>query len=276
MRYYKIVIGDSRNMKEVVDGSVRLVVTSPPYWNVVEYSTQQNDISNIRDKHQFFEEIGKVWAECKRVLEPGGILVINWQDLIVGSKVYGYPREICVAGDMCESVERTGLILISRWVWYKTKYGAGSVRARYTNFGNLVEGNVPRAFGNWEYIFAFMKRDPFDKKRSLDFTREEWMRWNSGVWYIEASVSSGACEFIEGGAVFPVELPKRFIKIYSLPGEVVLDPFLGTGTTMRAAFELGRSCIGYEVRKEMLKTIKDKVGFGAQSLDDEAQWEVVE
>jgi DNA modification methylase len=276
VRYYKIVIGDSRDMKGVADGSVRLVVTSPPYWNVVEYSTQPNDISNIRDRHQFFEEISKIWAECKRVLEPGGILVVNWQDLIVGSKVYGYPREICVAGDMCESVEKSGLILISRWVWYKTKYGAGSVRARYTNFGNLVEGNVPRAFGNWEYIFAFMKRDPFNRERKLDFTRDEWMRWNSGVWYIEASVSSGACEFIEGGAVFPVELPKRFIKIYSLPGEVVLDPFLGTGTTMRAAFELGRSCIGYEVRKEMLKTIKDKVGFGVQSFDDEAQWEVIE
>lgn len=275
MRKYTIVIGDSRNMKEVKDSSVRLVACSPPYWNVVEYSNQPSDISNIRDRHQFFEEISKVWAECKRVLEPGGILVVNWQDLIVGSRVYGYPREICVAGDMCESVEKTGLILVSRWIWHKTEYGAGVTKARYTNFGNLVEGNVPRAFGNWEYIFAFLKRDPFDRKRKLDFTREEWMKWNSGVWYIEASVSSGACEVLEGGAVFPVELPGRFIKIYSLPGETILDPFLGTGTTMLAAFNLGRGCIGYEARKEMLKTIKEKVRYGTQPLDDEVEWKVI-
>lgn len=276
MRKYTVIIGDSRNMDKVQDESVRLVVTSPPYWNVVEYSEQEGDISNIRGRKEFFDEISKIWAECKRVLEPGGILVVNWQDLIVGSKIYGYPREVCVAGDMCGSVERNGLILMSRWIWYKTRYGAGVNRARYTTFGNLEEGNIPRAFGNWEYCFAWQKRDPFGKKRGLDFTRKEWMEWNSGVWYIEASVSAGACEVLEGGAVFPVELPSRFIKIFSLPGEVVLDPFLGTGTTMLAAFMLRRSCIGYEVRKEMLQTIKGKVGFGAQVLDDEIKWEVVE
>jgi len=275
MRRYTIVIGDSRQMSEVESNSVRLVVTSPPYWNVVEYSKQSADLSNIRDRKQFFEELGKVWAECARVLEPGGILVVNWQDLIVGSKVYGYPREVCVAGDMCESVERAGLILISRWIWHKTKYGAGVTRARYTTYGNLAEGVVPRAFGNWEYCFAFMKRGWQKVHRQLDFTREEWKRWNSGVWYIEASVSSGACKYIEGGAVYPVELPKRFIKIYSLPGETVLDPFGGTGTTMKAAFELRRSCILYEVRPEMLGIIKNKVGYGTQPLDDRVEWKVV-
>lgn len=275
MLNYKIVIGDSRDMKEVKNNSVRMAVTSPPYWNVVEYSEQAGDISHIRDRREFFDSLSKVWAECNRVLEPGGILVVNWADLACGSKVYGYPREISVCGDMVDSVERNGLMLISRWIWFKSEYGAGVVRAKYSTFGNLVGGALPRAFANWEYCYAFMKRDPFDRKRKLDFARRDWMEWNSGVWRIEASVSSGASEILEAGAVFPVELPKRFIKIYSLPGEVVLDPFLGTGTTMKAAFDLKRSCIGYEVRKEMLPIIKNKVGFGSQALDDEIIWEVL-
>jgi len=278
MRFYKIIIGDSRDMREVESSSVHLAVTSPPYWHLDVFSEVgepgwDRDLSRIERKEDFFRELGKVWKEVERVLVPGGVLVVEWEDYPPGSRIYGYIREICLCGDMVASVEKAGLYLISRWIWRKFNSGTAINKFQYTTYGNLRQ-NVPRAIANWAYVFAFQKRCYESKERELDFTREEWKAWSDGVWYIE-SKSSGAGEYISGGAVFPVELVKRIIRIYTVPGQVVLDPFLGTGTTMLAAFQLGRSCIGYEVLPRMLPVIKAKVKYGSQSLEERIKWEII-
>jgi len=277
---YRIIIGDSREMPEIDDSSVDLVVTSPPYYGITTYSKNNpNDLSLIRDKDRFFRELGRVWKECYRVVKPNGFIVVNFQDLARGSIVYGYPHEICTAGDMVKSVEDAGFVLIGRWIWWKYKSGTATTKARYSLYNNLKH-TIPRPISNWEYCFAFMKRGyvPEGKiERKVDFTREQWIEWSSGVWYIPADSRNWMpFEDVSESAVFPVELPKRFIKIYSNPGDVVLDPFLGSGTTMLAAKMLRRSCIGIELQKKFLQIIKKKVGFGSQSLYDEISWEVVE
>ena len=272
---YLVVIGDSRRMSEVKDNSVHLVVTSPPYWGLVRFSEVSGDLSRIESKEEFFEELKAVWKECFRVLVQGGYLACEWEDYPVGSRVHGYVREIFLAGDMVRSIEEAGFVLVSRWFWKKFKYGVGVKKFPYLDYANLLRGVEPRALSNVAYVFVFRKGNVTRKWRK-EFSREEWKEWSDGVWYIDAGGEAGASEYIEGGAVFPVELARRLIRLYTERGETVLDPFLGTGTTMRAAFETGRNCIGYEINPKMLEVIKRKVGFGSATLTGEkVEWEVI-
>jgi len=271
-------VGDSRDMREVQSNTVQLIVTSPPYATLDVFSREEDkgrgaehDLSRYHSLRTFFSEISKTWAECYRVLKPGGVLVCEWEDYPPGSRYYGYPREICLCGDMVKSIEKSGLVLISRWYVRKFEPGVAVHKFPYTLYDNLKSA-YPRAIANVAYAFAFYKREYKPKPRKLDFTREEWKEWSDGVWNINFQ---GTGLDISGGATYPVEFAKRCIKIYSNPGDVVLDPFLGTGTTMKAAFELGRSCIGYEVLERMLPIIKDKVQFGTQSIFEPVKWEVV-
>lgn len=274
--FYKIIIGDSRSMPEVESGSVQLVVTSPPYYDLVVFSDgkeagSEYDLSRARTQEEFFEELGKVWKECYRVLKPGGYLVCEWEDKPTGSWQYGYPREICLAGPMIESIEKSGLYLISRWFWRKFETGAILQKFQYTLHSNLTSSD-PRAIANVAYAFAFRKKGG-KRPSTLDFTKEEWKVWCDGLWYIENP--SATANGLSGGAVFPEELVRRFLKIYSSPGDVVLDPFLGTGTTMRVAFEQDRSCIGHEVLPRMLPVIKKKAHFLEQKLFTQVDWSVM-
>ena len=277
MRYYKVIIGDSRQMSEVANNSVSLIVTSPPYGTLDVFSKEgekgwEGDLSRLHTMTTFFREIRKTWIECARVLKPGGVLVCQWEDYPVGSRYYGYPREIALVGPMIESIEKANLPLISRWFVRKFEPGIAIVKFPWTLYDNLRSA-VPRAIANVSYAFAFYKYEYKPSQKKLDFTREEWQQWSDGVWNI-SFMGSGAD--ISGGATYPVEFAKRCIKIYSYPGDIVLDPFLGTGTTMKAAFELGRSCIGYEVLERMLPIIRLKVGYNQTDLfGDKITWETV-
>ena len=274
-RIYKIIIGDSRDMSEVENGSVQLVITSPPYWFLVRFSEDgdagaENDLSRIMDREKFFEELGKVWKECYRVLRRGGYLVCEFENIPTGSWLYGYPREINITGDMVKSIEDAGLYLISEWYWKKFEAGASTEKFRYLTYENLKHSD-PRAVKNVAEIKVFKKKG--GKRRDLDFSREEWIEWCDAVWRIENP--SATAEGISGGAVFPYELVRRLMKIYSLPGDVVLDPFLGTGTVMKVAYDLDRSCIGYEALPKMLSVIKKKVGYGRRKLFGDVKWEII-
>jgi len=277
MRNFKIVIGDNRNMSEVKDNTVKHIVTSPPYWHLDVFSKEgeaghERDLSRYYKKEDFFNQIARTWAECYRVLEPGGVLVCQWEDYPPGSRLCGYPREICLCGDMVESIERSGLILISRWFVRKFGTGVAGQKFPYTLYGNL-ESAYPRAIANISYAFAFYKKSPFNRVRTkLDFTRDEWTRWSDGLWNIP--FIGGGLD-ISGGATYPVEFAKRCIKIYSNPGDLILEPFGGSGTTMRAAFLTGRNCVLYEALPRMLNTIKDKVQYGSQNIFEKIKWELI-
>lgn len=274
MRTYTIVIGNSNDMKELPDNSIDLAVTSPPYFDLVEYKNsvegQLGDLSNI---NKFFSEITKNFSEVYRVLKPGGKFVLEFEDYPVGSRFYAYPREIFLAGKFHDAVESTGFYLISRWFWKKFESGAVVKKFQYTMYANLNSAE-PRAIANVAYCLVYRKTGWIKERRELDFTKEEWKKWCDGLWYIE----NPADESEWGQSIYPVELVKRFIRIYTNKGDTILDPFTGTGTSMRAAYELGRSAVGYEIRPAMLDIIKGKVGFGQQPLEgeDEVKWVVIE
>ena len=265
-------------MPEVQGNSVDVIVTSPPYASLVgSYSHKEGeagsefDLSRYNSFGTFFTEISKTWAECERVLRPGGVLVCNWSDYPPGSRYSGYPREICLCGPMVESIEKSGLILISRWFVRRWGTGAAGMKCPYTLYDNL-KSTYPRAMANVDYVFAFYKREYKPTSRKVDFSRKEWIEWTDGVWNMNFT---GEGLDISGGATYPVEFAKRCMRIYSSPGDVVLDPFLGSGSTMKAAFQSGRSCIGFEVLERMLSTIKSKVGYGSQGIGEELSWKIV-
>lgn len=295
--FYRIIIGDSRNLSQYVrPGSVHMILTSPPYWGVIRYTDRSTDnsygdLSRIRSRREFFKQLERVWRECYKVLSSGGVMVVNFQDMATGAKIYGYARDVFLAGDYVSSIENAGFYLLSRWIWkkYDSRTFAPGFKGKVDKYapylyGNIVKGIVPpRAVANWEYVFAFGKGRV--SRPNPDFTREEWIEWSDGVWEIRPRpLPPDINDYIKGvdselgrAAVMELKLAERLIKIYSKPFWTVLDPFCGTGTTCVAAFNLSRSCICVEVRPELEQVIKRRLRWGARSVDPRIEyvWEVI-
>jgi len=276
---------DSRNLDFIESRSVHLTVTSPPYFNpagFVSFSTKETDklvgdLSRIRNFKDFVKELNKVWREVYRVTAPGGYLALNYSDVAAGTEIMGYYREFMTVGDIVKGVEETGFYLISQIIWVKYPAGAVVNIAPYKTYRNLKTRD-PSTFKNWEYLLVFKRHGK--RERELDLTEAEWKEWCGGVWEIfkkaeeESWADTGLVkkgeEYGEGvlrfAPTFPVELPLRCIKIWSSRGDVILDTFLGTGTTLLAAKMLGRSCIGVEIHESMKPIIKKKVDWGTPSF----------
>jgi len=260
-QFYKVVIADARSMRAVPDRSVHLIVTSPPYWSLKKYSNLPDDLANIKDKDEFFAQLSKVWKECFRALKPNCKLACVFEDIAVGSRVYGHPREICLCGDMVRSVEDAGFELFTRIIWWKCKIKRCW---HVSNYRCCLNGGF-RVNPNWAYVFVFRKYEAEGESRS-EVSREEWIgqQWSSGVWYIDFSYGSRPWFKMGHIATFSDKLVERLIKMYTRRGDVVLDPFLGSGTTMMVAQRLGRSGIGYEINPSFLKMIERKVGLSSK------------
>jgi DNA modification methylase len=251
--YYK----DCRNMSEMKDDSVHLIVTSPPYFNTKDYSDDRSgaDLGNIDDLDEWLEEIGKVWRECYRVLQPGRKMFINIMNLPI--TVNSTFRSINLVGKTTDLCEDIGFIFKRDIIWHKTN----SVRAPFGSYPYPVGILINNMH---ESILEFEKpsngRCKYDHlkvedKEASKLPKDFWLKLkNSDVWVMKP-YKSGTREHL---APFPDELPYRIIKGYSYVSETVLDPFLGMGTTLKVARSLGRRGIGYEVNKSYKRLI-DKV-----------------
>jgi DNA modification methylase len=157
---------------------------------------------------------------------------------------------------MVASIEAAGLELHTRLIWLKAKAGGGMRKAPYTCYGNL-RGTNARIPSVYAYVFVFRKYDPTAPvdRRPPDFTRAEWKQWAEAVWYIENPRS----HFHGHSSIFAPELARRLIRLYSHPGDLVLDPFAGVGTTLVAATELRRQAVGYEIHPTYWATARDRL-----------------
>ena len=248
-----IIRGDSRDMSRYVDGeSVHLAITSPPYFNAKMYSDSPADLGNLHELDVWLEEIGSVWKEIYRVLQPGRKFFLNIMNLPVReNKSF---RSLNLTGRNIDLCEKIGFVFKRDIVWHKTN----GVRAHFGTYpypGGILLNHMH------EFILEFEKPkdnsrskyahvDPKQREQSkLD--KEFWLSIkNSDVWLMKPQTSG---ENRGHAAPFPLELPSRLIRAYSFVGETVIDPFLGSGTTLEASSTLGRNGIGYEINPEFCK-----------------------
>jgi len=262
-----VYVKDARDMKEIENNSVHLMITSPPYFDAKLYSKKpiRGDLGNIHDLDEWFSEIGKVWKEVFRVLQPGRKAFINIMNLPIRTK-YGF-KSLNIVGktvDLCESI---GFIFRREIIWHKTN----SVRAHFGTYP--YPGNILINYAH-EFILEFEKPAPKNYKKYRHLTREQkeasklekdfWIEIKkSDVWLMKPE---GSGDNRDHPAPFPYGLPYRLIKAYSFIGETVLDPFLGSGTTLVVARDLKRNGIGYEINPEIAKKAMRKIKNFQQKL----------
>lgn len=269
--YHKIINGDSRQMNELKDESIHLVVTSPPYWQLKDYGTE-NQIGFHDDYETYINHLNLTWKECFRVLHKGCRLCINIGDQFARSVYYGRYKIIPIHSEIIKFCEMIGFDFMGSIIWQKTT-------TMNTTGGASIMGSFPHPRNgivklDFEYILLFKKqgnapKPTTEQKEHSAMTTEEWNTYFNGHWYISGVRQDNHL------AMFPEELPKRLIKMFSFPGENVLDPFLGSGTTSLVAKSLGRNSCGYEINPEFIPIIKQKLGANDNVLFDDARIDFV-
>lgn len=253
---HTIINGDSRQMNELKNESVHLIVTSPPYWQLKDYGTE-NQIGFHDDYETYINHLNLTWQECFRVLHKGCRLCINIGDQFARSTYYGRYKIIPIHSEIIKFCEMIGFDFMGQIIWQKTTTmntsGGASIMGSYPNPRN---GIVKLDF---EYILIFKKqgnppKPTQEQKQNSVMTNEEWNTYFNGHWYF-----SGARQD-KHLAMFPEELPHRLIKMFSFPHETILDPFMGSGTTALAARNLNRNSVGYEINPDFIPIIKEKIG----------------
>jgi DNA modification methylase len=266
----KIIFGDCRNMKEVPDGSIHLMVTSPPYFNApFDYP------GLFKTYDEFLELMRDVGKELRRVLARGRIACFVTQDVRIKGKLYSVPA------DIVRIMREEGFIYRDRIIWRKPE---GYIRISRRS-GVQIQHPYPMYFypdniyeeililQNGEYKYP--KITPKFEASKIDMREFNQGKWYLSVWDITNVLPlKGRLE--EGIAAFPEEIPYRLIKLFSYKGETVLDPFMGSGTTLKVALELGRKAIGYEIDLELLNIVKKKLGIGqSKLLEPNSSFEIV-
>jgi DNA modification methylase len=242
----RIFCKSSENMNELPESSVHLMVTSPPYNVGKEY-----DKGLTLDEYKGL--LGNVFKEVHRVLVPGGRACVNVANL--GRKPY-IPLDAFLIQIMLD----IGFLMRGEIIWDK-----GSSAAASTAWGSWCSPSNPTLRDVHEYIMVFSKdtfKRPKPKGRKSTITREEFLEWTKSVWSFPAESATR----VGHPAPFPVELPLRFIKLYTFEGEVVLDPFIGSGTTAIACLRANRHFVGYDVEKQYVDIANRRVQNELQQI----------
>jgi DNA modification methylase len=268
---HRIYFKDSQTMQEVENDSVQLVATSPPYWNIKDYGNP-NQIGYRDSLDEYFEKLSNVWSECVRVLQPGCRLCINIGDQYLKASDKEPYHIVPLHAHLVNSIllnHQNKIFYLGSIIWNKistTKTSGGaSVMGSY---GYPRNGYVSY---NYEYIAIFKKKGVAPKptlevKKKGSISLREWRRLFTGIWRFKGARQVGHV------AVFPDELPKRLIQMFTYEKDTVLDPFLGSGTTTRVALKLRRNSVGYEIGfkspniDDSIEAIKEKIYFNVTPL----------
>ena len=277
---HKIIIGNSQQMPELADSSIHLMVTSPPYpmiqmwdnlfakadpkigalWQKLEADGKEEIVGQIYNA--MHDYLAKVWRETWRVLVDEGIACINIGDAIrtINGKFKLYPNHARIT-EICEKIGFTTLPYI---LWKKP-----TTKPKYKGKGAFLGSGFlpPNAYVtlDCEFILLFRKGNlrkfpPHDQTRyDSAFTKKERDEWFSQIWTLKGTRQT-ASQLERRTATYPDEIADRLIKMFSIKGDTVLDPFLGSGTTVKIAMQNERNCIGYESDQNLLPIISKKIG----------------
>ena len=269
---HKVITGDSRNMAELKNNSVHLVITSPPYWQLKDYGSL--DQIGFNDSYEnYINNLNLVWKECFRVLNDGCRLCINIGDQFARSVYYGRYKIIPIRTEIIKFCETIGFDYMGAIIWQKAT-------TMNTTGGATIMGSFPYPRNgiiklDYEFILIFKKLgvSPFvskEIKEESKMSKDEWNQYFNGHWNFNGAKQDKHL------AMFPEELPKRLIKMFSFVGDNVLDPFLGSGTTTFAAKNLNRNSVGYEINNNYLPTIKEKIGATKEELFKNVSFEFID
>ena len=269
--WHKIIIGDARWMKEVQDESVHLIITSPPYWQLKDYGNGKQ-IGFNDTYEEYINNLNLVWNKCHRVLHKGCRLCINIGDQFARAVYYGRYKIIPIRTEIIKFCESTGFDYMGAIIWQK-------VTTCHTTGGATVMGSYPYPRSgiiklDYEFILIFKKYGNPPKvskeiKEQSKLTQEEWSQYFAGHWNFSGEKQDKHL------AMFPEELPRRLIKMFSFVGDTVLDPFLGSGTTSLSAKNLNRNSIGYEINEGFLPIIKEKLGLKQSTIFQDTTFEII-
>lgn len=255
---HKVIIDDVRDaITRLEKDSIQLVVTSPPYWNIKDYQCA-NQIGFDQTYEEYVTTLQQVWKECKRVLSPGCKLIINVGDQFLRAVDNSGQYEIMpIHSDIINTCRELGLTFLGNIIWQK-------ITTTKTTGGCSWMGSIyfPRdgyVTYEHEYIMLFKKpgkapKPTTEMREKSRLPKEFRSKWFRGIWNDVAPAKQ-----LNHVAMFPLEIPERLIRMFTFAGETVLDPFVGSGTTLQAAQKLNRNSIGIEINPDFLPIIKEKI-----------------
>ena len=270
-----VFYGNAQRMRELPSSSVDLIVTSPPYFNIKDYSKdgyqakevgdrQKAQIGDIEDYTEFIAELLKVWRECERVLKPNGKMAINAP--LVPMKKADYTTHhnrhlFDLNADIQHSIlsqQDTEMFLYDVYIWNRTNSSKTLMFGSYPYPRNFYAQNTS------EFISVYVKdgkpTPPFSRqaKEHSKLSEAEWVEFTKQIWNLNIPGKDDIA-FGEHAAIMPEDIALRCIKMFSFEGDVVLDPFAGSGTTLKVAAEQGRSYVGYELMETYRPVIEEKI-----------------
>ncbi|MEN6443261.1 MAG: site-specific DNA-methyltransferase [Methanoregula sp.] len=228
----RIICGDAALvLAKIPSESVDLIVTSPPYNFGHAYAQDTHD--DTHEWNEYFDQLLRVWTECERILKPGGRIAVNIQPLFSDY----IPTHHIVSGQL----RKLGLLWKAEFLWEKNNYNA-----KYTAWGSWKSPSMPYIKYTWEFIEVYDKgtHKKTGRREDIDISGDEFKEWVIGRWKI---VPEHHMKDFDHPAMFPEELPRRLIKLFSYKNDIVLDPFNGVGTTTLVAGALGRRFIGIDI-----------------------------
>lgn len=239
-----------KELKKLNAESVDMVITSPPYHNLRVYSNDPSDLSNCESYEEYYYLLGLVIEECARVLKPGGKFVIQYEDY---NYTLGRDNRM---GQESITGELNNIFLKNKFsLWTKAFWRKYSAQRAMIAQGNLYYRNMKARdailAANVGFVYVYKKAGDCELIKASDITLEEWADWADGMWNIGNSGIGHTTPFAE-------ELVRRCIKLWSCPGDTVLDPFAGAGTVNKVAIENGRNAIGIELNENFYNLANEK------------------
>jgi DNA modification methylase len=256
---HQIRQADARDLSWLPNRSIHLVVTSPPYGSLKQYPDGPAQLGNLRSYEDFLVELDSVWRECERVLVPGGRIACVVGDVCISRRQGGRHYVLPLSADIQVRARSLGLDALTPIRWLKVSNIAleASRSSRFLGKPNLPNGIVKN---DLEHILFLRKpggyRQPTpEQERRSRIETAEYGKLFAPIW----SDVSGQLRR-DHPAPYPVEIPKRLIRMFSFVGDTVLDPFAGTGTTAVAAIETGRHSIAVDIEPTYVRSMERRIG----------------
>ncbi len=266
---HRLIQGDARHLDFIPDESVHLVVTSPPYWILKRYNENPHQLGHVEDYEQFIEELSKVWKHAYRVLVPGGRLVCVVGDVCLSRRKYGRHLVVPLHADICVSCRKIGFDNLNPIIWHKITNASYEVSSGGRFLGKPYE---PNAIIKNDIEFILMQRkpggyrSPTPEQREISrISKKDFQKWFQQFWNISGASTR------KHPAPFPLELANRLVRMFSFYGDTVLDPFVGTGTTMIAALRADRNSIGLDIDAEYYQMAARQLEIEASDMFNNAR-----